>query len=127
MKQSSEKQNKASIHTGRDLKKIGGKHWYAVHTYSGYEDAVWETVSSVDGRSIGGLAELVSLVERSDGGPFVSFVLGDGSRVTIDRQRAVATAPEVLARYEVPADRSPRLRALADVGKQVAAASDDRR
>lgn len=52
-------------------------------------------------------------VERASDEPFVVFTLGNGSRVTIDRSRAVATGSEVLARYEVAADRSPRLRSLA--------------
>lgn len=86
---------------------------------AGYEDALWELVRSVDGREVGSLAELVALVERANGGPYVSFGLDDGSLVT-DRQRAAATATEVLARYEVGADRSPRLRALSGSGKQAA-------
>jgi hypothetical protein len=87
---------------------------------AGYEDSRFETVRQVDGVSVASLAELVGLVERS-AGPFVVFTLGDGSRVTVDRSRAVATGPEVLARYEVAADRSPSLRALSQSGKHVAA------
>ncbi len=87
---------------------------------AGYEDSRFKAVREVDGVSVANLTELVGLVERSSG-PFVVFTLGDGSRVTVDRSRAVATGPEVLARYEVAADRSPRLRALSQAGKQVAA------
>jgi len=79
---------------------------------AGYEDAVLETVKAVDERRVRSLEELVALVERADGGPFVTFALGNGARVTLDRQRAVATGPAVLARYEVAADRSPSLRRL---------------
>ncbi len=32
--------SKPSSQTPKDLKKRGERHWYAVHTYSGYEDAV---------------------------------------------------------------------------------------
>ena len=88
---------------------------------AGYEDAVWEVVRSVDGQAVASLAELVALVERAGGGPLVSFALADGSRVTIDRERALATAPEVLSRYEIPADRSHGLRALAEGGRQAVA------
>jgi len=87
---------------------------------AGYEDAVWKAVRLVDGNEVGGLAELVSLVERPDG-PFVCFALADGSRVTIDRRRAVATAPEVLARYEVGAERAPPQRVLASGGQEAPA------
>jgi hypothetical protein len=78
---------------------------------AGYEDAVLETVDAVDGRPVASLADLVATVERKGAGPFVTFSLGGGTRVTLDRQRAVSTGPSVLARYEVASDRSPRLRA----------------
>jgi len=89
---------------------------------AGYEDAAFEVVRSVNGRRVSGLAELVSLVEGADAPAFVTLGLGNGSRVTIDRRQAEATAGEVLARYEVAADRSLRLRGLRESGKQVAAA-----
>jgi transcriptional antiterminator NusG len=38
MEQTEEKKSSASSH--KDIKKKGERHWYAVHTYSGYEDAV---------------------------------------------------------------------------------------
>jgi len=38
MEQTKEKKSPAS--TPKDIKKRGERHWYAVHTYSGYEDAV---------------------------------------------------------------------------------------
>jgi len=38
MEQTKEKKSPAS--TPKDIKKKGERHWYAVHTYSGYEDAV---------------------------------------------------------------------------------------
>jgi S1-C subfamily serine protease len=79
-----------------------------------------EVVRAVDGREVRDLASLVRLVERPGAGPLVVFSLEDGSRVTVDRAQAVATAAEVLARYEVPADRSARLAAQAGT-KQVAA------
>jgi S1-C subfamily serine protease len=79
---------------------------------SGYEDRRWEVVREVDGREIRSLADLVRRVERPDGGPFVVFGLAEGLRVTLDRARASATKAEVLARYEVASDRSPRLAAL---------------
>lgn len=78
----------------------------------GYEDQRWEVVGHVDGREVRSLADLVRLVERKDGGPFVVFGLAEGERVTVDRARATATRREVLARYEVASDRSPRLAAL---------------
>jgi len=36
----SEKIESGKTAQSRDVKKQGGRHWYAVHTYSGYEDAV---------------------------------------------------------------------------------------
>jgi hypothetical protein len=76
----------------------------------GYEDAVWKALRSVDGHEVRSLRGLMAAVERADGGPYLVFGLADGSRVTIDRARAVATAAEVLARYEVAWDRSAGLR-----------------
>ena len=38
MEQTKEKKSPAS--TPKEIKKKGERHWYAVHTYSGYEDAV---------------------------------------------------------------------------------------
>jgi hypothetical protein len=88
---------------------------------AGYQDRRWKVVRAVDGREVRDLAGLARLVERPDGGPLVVFSLEDGSRVTVDRAQAVATAAEVLARYEVATDRSARLAALAGT-KQAAAA-----
>jgi S1-C subfamily serine protease len=80
---------------------------------SGYEAQRWEIVEAVDGEPVLDLARLARRVERKDGAAHVVFSLRGGSRVTIDRARAVASSAELLARYEVTADRSPRLRALA--------------
>jgi len=33
-------EEKSSAKTSREIKKKGERHWYAIHTYSGYEDAV---------------------------------------------------------------------------------------
>jgi hypothetical protein len=85
---------------------------FSAEVNSGYEDQRWEVVRQVDGQDVRSLADLVRLVERSGGGPFVVFGLAEGRRVTVDRARAAATGPEVLARYEVASDRSPRLAAL---------------
>jgi S1-C subfamily serine protease len=79
---------------------------------AGYDDREWDVVGEVDGREVRGLADLVRRVERPDGGRFVVFGTSDGRRLTVDRERAEATKAEVLARYEVPSDRSPRLAAL---------------
>jgi hypothetical protein len=88
---------------------------------TGYQDRRFKVVRAVDGREVRDIAGLARLVERPDGGPLVVFSLEDGSRVTVDRAQAVATAAEVLARYEVATDRSARLAALAGT-KQAAAA-----
>lgn len=80
---------------------------------SGYEAQRWEIVEAVDGEPVLDLARLARRVERKDGAAHVVFSLRGGSRVTIDRARAVASSAELLARYEIAADRSPRLRALA--------------
>jgi S1-C subfamily serine protease len=79
---------------------------------TGYEDLSWTVVRQVDGRDVNGLADVVRLVERPDGTPFVVFGLSEGRRVTVDRARAAATGPEVLARYQVASDRSPGLTLL---------------
>jgi S1-C subfamily serine protease len=84
---------------------------------SGYEAQCWEIVDAVDGEPVFDLAGLVRRVEREDGAAHVVFSLRGGSRVTIDRARAVASAAELLARYEIAADRSPRLRALGARGQ----------
>jgi hypothetical protein len=79
---------------------------------SGYDDRRWDVIDEVDGQEIRSLADLVRRVERPDGGAFVVFEIADGGRVTVDRARAASTGAEVLARYEVASDRSPRLAAL---------------
>jgi S1-C subfamily serine protease len=79
---------------------------------SGYDDRRWDVIDEVDGQEIPSLADLVRRVERPDGGAFVVFEIADGGRVTVDRARAASTGAEVLARYEVASDRSPRLAAL---------------
>jgi S1-C subfamily serine protease len=78
---------------------------------TGYEDLGWQVVRDVDGQGVSSLVDLVRRVERPGAGSLVAFGVGEGVRVTLDRERAGATGREVLARYEVAADRSPRLAA----------------
>jgi S1-C subfamily serine protease len=75
---------------------------------SGYDDRIGQIVRSVDGVPVRNLAHLVTLVEKAQG-QFVTFTDATGSRIVIDRARAAAAAGEILARYAISADRSPRL------------------
>jgi len=85
---------------------------------SGYDEQRWAIVTRVHDHEVRNLIDVVRLVERPDGGPFVVLTLDRGDRVTLDRQRAVATGQEVLRRYEISADRSARLTGVGEVDRR---------
>jgi S1-C subfamily serine protease len=79
---------------------------------SGYDDRIGQIVRIVDGVPVRNLRHLVALVEGARG-RFVTFTDTTGGRITIDRERAAAASSEILARYAIGSDRSPRLAAAA--------------
>jgi len=74
----------------------------------GYERAWGEVVRSVGEEPVRSLAHLVDLVENGEG-DFVTFVEGNGERITLARREALAATPVLLERYGLTADRSPGL------------------
>jgi len=75
---------------------------------AGYGEELFEVVEDVNGQEVSSLRELVQAVEGC-ADRFVSFGLSAGYRVTVDREEALTSAPELLERYGVSADRSARL------------------
>jgi S1-C subfamily serine protease len=80
----------------------------------GYHDLADEVVSSVDGVRPRNLAHFAQLVEQG-AAPFLRISYRDDSReLVLRRDKARAASRGILARYGIPADRSPDLRGEAD-------------
>ena len=75
----------------------------------GYQDAANWIVTEVDGGKIRNLKELVELVEKG-ANPFVVFKNKWGHQIVLDRAKAKAAQPQILATYRITEDRSPDLK-----------------
>ena len=75
----------------------------------GYQDIANWIVTEVDGKKIRNLKELVELVEQG-ADPFVVFKNKWGHPIVLDRAKAEAAQPQILATYRVTEDRSPDLK-----------------
>ena len=75
----------------------------------GYQDTANWIVAEVDGKKIRNLKELVELVEQ-DANPFVVFKNKWGHQIVLDRAKAKAAQPQILATYRITDDRSPDLK-----------------
>ena len=73
------------------------------------ENKAWVYVTEVDGHKIRNLKELVELVEK-DAEPFVVFKNKWGHQIVLDREKAKAAQPQILATYRITEDRSPDLK-----------------
>jgi S1-C subfamily serine protease len=77
---------------------------------SGYEEVAEALVVKADGEEIRDLRHLIQVVESRDSGLLV-LETHDGKQVVLDRERARREGPAILARYQVPSDRSEDLAA----------------
>ena len=75
----------------------------------GYQDTANWIVTEVDGKKIRNLKELVELVEKG-ADPFVVFKNKWGHQIVLDRAKAKAAQPQILATYRITEDRSPDLK-----------------
>jgi S1-C subfamily serine protease len=80
---------------------------------SGYEEAAEALVVRADGEAVRNLHHLVEIVESRDSGLLV-LETHEGKQVVLDRERARREGPAILARYQVPHDRSEDLVASGD-------------
>lgn len=71
----------------------------------GYEEIYDELVGSVNGQAPRDLAHFVSLVDAAEG--LVEIVTARGAVLVLDPEAVAAQGPAILARYQVPVDRSP--------------------
>lgn len=71
----------------------------------GWHSASNLVVDAVDGVSVQSLAHLLSLVEGSEQA-FITFSVGQGGIIAIEREAAIAAAKEIAATYRLPNDRS---------------------
>jgi hypothetical protein len=75
---------------------------------SGYEEVAEALIARADGQAVRNLRHLVEIVESKDSGLLV-LETHDGKQVILDRERARREGPAILARYQVPRDRSEAL------------------
>jgi S1-C subfamily serine protease len=75
---------------------------------SGYEEVAEDLVVKADGQPVRGLRHLIGIVESVDTGLLV-LETHEGKQVVLDRERARREGPAILARYQVPSDRSEDL------------------
>ena len=80
---------------------------------SGYEEVAEALVVKADGEAVRNLRHLIAIVESRDSGLLV-LETQDGKQVVLDRERARREGPGILARYQVPRDRSEDLLAAGD-------------
>ena len=70
----------------------------------GYHGTANWVVSSVDGKPIRNLKELVQIVEKASD-PFIDFTSTRGSTIVLDRERALNENQAILRRYKIAQDR----------------------
>jgi S1-C subfamily serine protease len=77
---------------------------------SGYEEVAEALVVEADGEPVRSLRHLVGIIESRETGLLV-LKTHDDKQVVLDRERARREGPAILARYQVPSDRSEDLAA----------------
>jgi S1-C subfamily serine protease len=80
---------------------------------SGYEEIAEDLIVEADGQPVRSLRHLIQIIESRDTGLLV-LETHEGKQVVLDRERARREGPAILARYQVPSDRSEDL--LAETG-----------
>ncbi len=89
---------------------------------SGYEEISEDLIVEADGQPVRSLRHLIGIIESSDTGLLV-LKTHEGMEVVLDRERARREGPALLARYQVPSDRSEDLIATTGAGATLAAAT----
>jgi hypothetical protein len=89
---------------------------------SGYEEISEDLIVKADGQAVRSLRHLIHIVESRDTG-LVVLETHEGKQVVLDRERAQREGPAILARYQVPSDRSEDLIAATGAGSPLAAAT----
>ena len=82
---------------------------------SGYEEIAEDLIVEADGQPVRSLRHLIQVVESRDAG-LVVLKTHEGKQVVLDRERAQREGPAILARYQVPSDRSEDLVAATGAG-----------
>jgi S1-C subfamily serine protease len=75
---------------------------------SGYEEISEDLIVKADGQPVRSLRHLIQVIESRDAGLLV-LETHEGMQVVLDRERARREDPAILARYQVPSDRSEDL------------------
>lgn len=81
----------------------------AADVNQGYDQINNWVVTSVDGKRVHNMKELIAAVENPGGGEFITFSNEGGQIVVLDRAKAFTSRDEILQTYRIPADRSPDL------------------
>jgi hypothetical protein len=89
---------------------------------SGYEEISEDLIAKADGQAVRSLRHLIQIVESRDTGLLV-LETHEGKQVVLDRERARREGPAILARYQVPSDRSGNLVAAMGTGATLAFAT----
>ena len=82
---------------------------------SGYEEIAEDLIVKADGQPVRSLRHLIQVIESRDAGLLV-LETHEGKQVVLDRERAQREGPAILARYQVPSDRSEDLVATTGSG-----------
>jgi S1-C subfamily serine protease len=91
---------------------------------SGYEESAEALILKADGQQVRNLRHLVEIVESRETGLLV-LETQEGKQIVLDRERARREGPAILARYQVPHDRSEDLFAVgAGSGRPVASSAE---
>ncbi len=80
---------------------------------AGYEDCVDSIVEQIDGHPVASLAHLVQLLDSRDGSSHRILFEESELEIVLRHEEVARHSREILARYHVPADRSPDLAAAA--------------
>ena len=83
---------------------------------SGYEEVAEALVVEADGQQVRSLRHLIEIIESRETGLLV-LKTHDDRQVVLDRERARREGPAILARYQVPSDRSEDLAAPAGMAR----------
>lgn len=75
---------------------------------SGYEEIAEDLIVEADGQPVRSLRHLIQVVEAREEGLLV-LKTHEGKQIVLDRERARREGPAILARYQVPSDRSEDL------------------
>jgi len=89
---------------------------------SGYEEISEDIIVEADGQTVRSLRHLIQIIESRDTGLLV-LRTHESKQVVLDRERARREGPAILARYQVPSDRSENLIAASGSGPTLTVAA----